>query len=51
MHLRVQIAWEDGANQVASFELLDSLRARAVPRRGQVVADLAGGVQAQASLQ
>lgn len=43
----VQISWEDGFNQVASFELLDSLRHLAVPRKAPVAASV-GGVQATA---
>eukprot|EP00798_Chlamydomonas_sp_ICE-L_P015186 gene15186-21261_t len=40
-----QITWEDGFNQVASFELLDRLREKSVPRRGVVVADLGDGLR------
>lgn len=46
----VQISWEDGFNQVASFELLDGLRAMGKPRRQGVAAELAGGLQATADL-
>jgi hypothetical protein len=50
----VQISWQDGFNQVASFELLDSLRAEGVLRKASaasaVVATLPGGLQAAAQL-
>ncbi|GLC43445.1 hypothetical protein PLESTB_001558000 [Pleodorina starrii] len=46
----VQIAWSDGFNQVASYELLDELRRYAVPRRGPVAATLPGGLAAEAHL-
>lgn len=50
----VQIKWQDGLSQVAPYELLDSLRGKAIPwvegvAAGPVTASI-GGVQVQADL-
>lgn len=44
----VQVSWEDGFNQVASFELLESLRGEAV--EGVAVLATVGGMTAVAEL-
>jgi hypothetical protein len=57
----VQVTWEDGFNQVASYELIGSLSHLAIEepalpppaaeqQEGQVVASVAGGLQAVAEL-
>jgi len=49
----VQISWEDGFNQVAPYELLDSLRDQAIPITGVSVGRVEssiGGVRIQAEL-